>query len=361
VAKRKAGRVVALVGAQNGSEGKGVVSYHMKDEFSVAVRTGAPNAGHSFVHKGKLFKMQTLPCPWPNRDCYLVLGPGALIHMKTLAAELEAAESVERGIRERVFVDYNAGILEPRHHEEEGGIHGEMHKRMGSTGEGVGPARRDRIMRDPSKFRLARHLTQEFNALGVELADTAWLVNDQIDRGHSVLLEGTQGSGLSLIHGPWPFVTSNDTNAAQLAADAGVAPQLVSEVILVARTYPIRVAGNSGPLTGELSWEEISRRVGRPVEERTTVTRKVRRIGQWDETLFENSVRLNRPTEIALTFMDYLDPKARGAEDIVKLSGDALDFVHYIERTYDVSVSLIGTDFTDTEGWTCIDRRGQRR
>ena len=71
---------------------------------------------------------------------------------------------------------------------------------------------------------------------------------------------------------------------------------LVTRVLLVARTYPIRVAGNSGPLKNELTWEEISRRVGKQVVERTTVTNKIRRVGEWDEELLDNAITLNRPT-----------------------------------------------------------------
>jgi adenylosuccinate synthase len=350
--------VVALVGAQHGSEGKGVVSYHLRDEFEYAVRTGAPNAGHSFTHDGKLYKMQTLPCTWPKEDCGLVLGAGALINLEVLERELKLAEKVDKRIRERVFIDHNAGILEPRHHQEEGGIDGEIHKRMGSTGEGVGVARRDRISRDPAKFRLASQLQETWLNLGLgETTDTVTLLSGAITDGRNVLLEGTQGCGLSLIHGAWPHVTSSDTNAAQLAADAGVPPQWVTDVILVARTYPIRVAGLSGPLHNELSWETMSERVGRKVEERTTVTRKVRRIGEWDEALFNKAVTLNAPSSIALTFMDYLDPKSKGATNVRGLSAHALNFVAYIERTWGVPVKLIGTDFDETKGWTCIDRR----
>ena len=87
---------------------------------------------------------------------------------------------------------------------------------------------------------------------------------------------------------------------------------LVNRVLLVARTYPIRVAGNSGSLKNELTWEEISRRVGKQVVERTTVTNKIRRVCEWDEELLDNAVTLNCPTSIAVTFMDYLSPQDEG-------------------------------------------------
>lgn len=350
---KKFGRVTAIIGAQLGSEGKGVVAHKMADEFDIAIRTGAPNAGHSFVQEGKLYKMQSIPCTFTNRNCLLVLGAGALINLEILFRELDMVRQFDPNINARLKIDGNAGILEDRHHHEEGGVNGSMHKRMGSTGEGVGPARRDRIARDPEKFRLARDVP-ELQQFIIE--DSPILFSKALEDGSHILLEGTQGSGLSLVHGAWPFVTSSDTNAAQLAADAGIPPQFVDEVILVARTYPIRVAGNSGPLHGELSWDEMSVRVGKKVVEYTTVTKKQRRIGEWDEAMFSKAVALNAPTQVALTFMDYLAPEDVNKTKFDKLSGKAKDFIHYLERSFDVRVSLIGTGWSETEGWVCVER-----
>lgn len=352
--KNGRGKILALVGAQLGSEGKGVVAHRLASEFNICVRTGAPNAGHSLVHEGKLYKMQSLPCAWVNPECTLVLGAGALINVKILMREIEMVGQVFPDIKSRILIDAAAGILEERHHEEEGGVHGEMHKRMGSTGEGVGPARMDRIRRDPSRFRMARDV-EEFRGMVVE--NVSGFLTRAVSEGHNVLLEGTQGSGLSLIHGAWPHVTSSDTNAAQMAADAGVPPHWVTETMLVARTYPIRVAGPSGPLHNELSWDEMSVRVGRKVVEFTTVTKKQRRIGEWDEQMFRHAVELNDPATVAITFMDYLDPQSQGATKFEQLGPKALDFIHYLERTFRVRVGFIGTGWSETEGWTHIDRR----
>lgn len=349
-------RVLALVGAQTGSEGKGVVAHALAREFQFAVRTGAPNAGHSIVHNGQLFKMQTIPCAWVNPDCMLIIGAGGLINLEILKREIEMIGAVDPTITQRLIIDSNCGILEQRHHDEEGGVNGEMHKRMGSTGEGVGPARRDRISRDPSKFRLAKDCP-ELGELGVAVTDTVVILHSAIKSKKAVMLEGTQGSGLSLIHGEWPHVTSSDTNAAQLAADAGIPPQKVTEVCLVARTYPIRVSGNSGPMKGELSWEQMSERVGKPVLERTTVTKKPRRIGEWNEEMFHKAVMLNDPDYIALTFMDYLDPSCADIEEENKLGEKALQFVDYIERTFQTDVRFVGTGFSETGGWKKVEMK----
>ena len=347
------GKVVALVGAQLGSEGKGAAASYLQNEFDVAVRTGAPNAGHTIFHDGKAFKMQSLPCTWTNPNCKLVIGRGALINVKILLREIAWAREYDPNIDARVFIDAKAGILEERHHKAEGGVKGKLHKTMGSTGEGVGAARVDRMGRNPKKFRFAdeaRELSKWAKF------DTPALLAGWRSAGLSILLEGTQGAGLSLIHGSWPHVTTNDTNAAQMAADAGVPPQHVTDVILVARTYPIRVAGPSGPMKGEKTWKEMSEIVGRPVEERTTVTKKVRRIGEWDEDLLNQAATLNAPTEIVLTFLDYLCPEDAGKTSFDALSPKAKKFVEYLESMY-APVTLIGTGWSDESGWSCVNRR----
>jgi adenylosuccinate synthase len=138
--------------------------------------------------------------------------------------------------------------------------------------------------------------------------------------GLNVLIEGTQGSALSLLHSYWPYCTSIDTNAAGIISEVGIAPSRVTNVLMVVRTYPIRVAGNSGPMKGEITWEELSKRIGKDMTpEKTTVTKKVRRIAEWDDELFAQSCILNAPTEIALTFADYVDPEVYGATSVGEL------------------------------------------
>jgi len=335
--------VLAVVGAQYGSEGKGVIVYAIAREFGVHVRVGGPNAGHSFIENGREWKMQAVPCGWVNRDAMLVLGRGGVFNPAIVAREVAEIEKVDPSIKDRLFIDAYAGVLDERFAKEEGHTSGELHRRIGSTGEGVGAARIARLRRDPGQFRLWKDAAAEVGLDRCLAEDTPALLANALQDGKNVLLEGTQGSGLSLIHGPWPFVTSHDTNAAQLAADVGLPPHCVSRVLLVARTFPIRVAGNSGPLFGELTWAEMSRRLGRKVEERTTVTKKVRRVGIWDDRLMDRAVTINGPTSVALTFLDYICSADEGKSRWEDLSDASRQFVWYIERRWGVRVSLVGT------------------
>jgi adenylosuccinate synthase len=177
----------------------------------------------------------------------------------------------------------------------------------------------------------------------------------QIAKGRNVLLEGTQGFGLSLVHGNWPFVTSADTSAGQLCADCGVSPRYLTDVLMVVRTHPIRVAGNSGNLQEEMTWDQISAIVGRKVEERTTVTKKIRRIGHWDESLFKAAIAVNHPSAIACTFLDYLDPGIEGRTDEAAISEfpKVRSFIEYLEVMSQVRVSYVGTGGPE---WSVIER-----
>lgn len=302
------GKITVLVGGQYGSEGKGAVAAHIANDYEVHVRVGSPNAGHTIYWRGTKHVMQSIPCGWINPNATIIIGRGALLNMKQLMKELVHIMQYYPNFKSRLFIDAKAGVLDERFHEQEGGVNGEMHRRIGSTGEGVGPARIARLERDPQKFHLFGDVAAEWGLEECVAYDTPNYIVARQNMCDNILIEGTQGSALSLLHSYWPYCTSIDTNAAGIISEVGIAPSRVTDVLLVIRTYPIRVAGNSGPMKNETTWEEISKKLGREVSEKTTVTKKVRRVAEFDDDLFRQSCLLNDPTEIALTFADYVDP-----------------------------------------------------
>lgn len=338
------GKLTVLVGGQYGSEGKGGVAAHIANEYGVHVRVGSHNAGHTFYWHGDKHVMQSIPCGWINPNAKIVIGRGALINMKQFMKELVHILQYYPDFLNRLYIDSETGVLSDKFHEQEGGIYGEMHRRIGSTGEGVGPARVARINRDPEQFQQFKDIAGEYNLESCMVRNTPALIADWQDAGINVLIEGTQGSALSLLHSHWPYCTSIDTNAAGIISEVGIAPSRVTDVILVVRTYPIRVAGNSGPMKGEITWEELSARLGvNMVPEKTTVTKKIRRIAEWDDELFEQSCLLNAPTEIALTFADYIDPDIAGAVTVEELDKSS-KFVQFVcEHLCDKKLKYVGT------------------
>lgn len=321
------GKLTVLVGGQYGSEGKGAIAAHIANKYDVHIRVGSPNAGHTIYWRGKKHVMQSIPCGWINPNANIVIGRGALLNMKQFMKELVHILTYYPNFLDRLFIDPEAGILDEKFHEEEGGVNGEMHKRIGSTGEGVGPARIARLKRDTNEFHQFKDVASEYGLEECMTPNTPWMVAKWQDSGMNILIEGTQGSGLSLLHSHYPYCTSIDTNAAGIISEVGIAPNRVTDVLMVCRTYPIRVAGNSGYMKNEITWEELAARIGNTElaknPEKTTVTHKIRRIAEWDDELHQQSCLLNAPTEIALTFTDYVDPDLYETEDLQKIKNSA--------------------------------------
>ena len=337
------GKLTVLVGGQYGSEGKGAIAAHVASNYDIHVRVGSPNAGHTIYWAGEKHVMQSIPCGWINPYAAIVIGRGALLNMKQFMNELVHIMQYYPTFLDRLKIDPEAGILDEKFHQQEGGTEGEMHRRIGSTGEGVGPARVARINRDPEQFRQFKDVAEEYGLERCLMPNTPRYLARHQDVGKNILIEGTQGSGLSLLHSHWPYCTSIDTNAAGIISEVGIAPSRVTDVLMVCRTYPIRVAGNSGPMQHEITWGELSNRIGCTVKpEKTTVTKKVRRIAEWDGALFEQSCLLNAPTEIALTFADYVDPHLHECSDPDKVltSKPLQDF---IAKNIPCGVKYIGT------------------
>lgn len=331
--------VTIVIGGQFGSEAKGKVISYIANEFDLAVRTGSPNAGHTVYDGKKVFKLQQVPATFLNNSCILCIGAGALIDPEILKKEVE-----NTGTKDRLYIDPQVGIIEEKHSEQEK----EIVENIGSTGKGCGAALVDRIWR--KDFKLAKGI------LGKEykIQNISELINKFIDEGKNILVEGTQGFGLSLYHGMYPFVTSRDTTAANFLAEAGISPLAVKDIILVIRTYPIRVAGPSGPLRNEISWDDLSNKIGEKIIETTTVTGKIRRVGEFDVQIVKQAILINRPTQIALQFLNYLFPFDENINVWDDLSNEAKDYVLKLEKELGVPVSLIGTGM---ENEAMIDRR----
>jgi adenylosuccinate synthase len=340
MAKLKVPTICAIIGGQYGSEGKGVVAYELAHNFNVHVRVGGPNAGHSFASVGKLWKMRAVPCGWVNPRAKLVIGRGAVIDVEVLQDEIAAT-----GSESRTFVDSRAIVVLAEHKRSKEA----RREAFGSTGEGVGPCRTDWV--DRKQVVWAESVVDDVH-------DTVQLLNDWLYSGdEQILLEGTQGTHLSLIHGRWPYVTSHDTTAAQLLADVGLAPAESVRTVMVLRTFPIRVAGNSGPLPHETTWEKVSRRAGRFVEEFTTVTNRLRRVAEFDLPDAQRAVMLNRPSGIVLNFLDYLFPEDRGCRSWNGLSPGAQSYVRGLENDLGVPIMWIGTGRMDNEDFSMVKRR----
>ena len=373
---RKIKPIVVIQGGNWGSEAKGVVSEYLGRRLGVdyAVRTGAINAGHTLYNSGQRYVMQQLPCCWTNPGSELVLGPGAYIHEPTLRRELALS-----GIpRSRLRIDFRAGVHLDSYEAEAKAA--DRRAKIGATGKGCAEAILHKIADRGVRDDLVFSSSPQGGPYLPCFTDTVQVLNEAYDLGGQILLEGTQGSLLDFHTGPWPYVTSRQTQASAWVTEAGLSPTLDYAVWLVVRTFPIRVAGNSGPLPREIDWPVLARHINRKVSsghpmwtdpealrefeaakgtpterlnslspevqralalfERTTVTKNVRRVAEIDLPALRRTARAERPTAVALTFLNYVFPELYGES---KLHGPARQYLARVEEATGARVLLTNT------------------
>ncbi len=344
------GKLQVVVGGQYGSEAKGAVAAELArgENDLLAVRVAGPNAGHTVIgHDGREWKLQSIPvAAVTNKHAVLGIAAGSEIELALLYGEIAALDEAGYDVKRRLYVDGSATLIEERHRDLEAGVrkwsaweHQSLKDRIGSTGKGVGAARADRAMRNA-----------ELYGGNSDIANLVW---GTLNTGGSVLVEGTQGYGLGQHAGHYPHCTSSDCRAVDFLSMAGISPWIAStlEIWVVLRTFPIRVAGNSGPLQSEISWDDLG------VEpEHTTVTKKVRRVGEWDNELATEALRMNGApntnVKVALTFLDYLVPELAGVSGEEVLGNKkAREYVEDFEDRLHNEISMVGTGPSSYTRW----------
>lgn len=317
-----------VVGGFFGDEGKGKLTAYLalRDRPAIVARGGVgPNAGHTVQFQGKTYTLRMLPSGFVCRQSRLLIGPGVLVNPGVLLKEVELTET-----KHRIGVDRQCAIIEQKHIDEESRSE-HLVKKIGVTKSGVGACNADRV------FRSAK-LAREVPELSGFLADASEEIGKALHEEHHVLLEGSQGTFLSLYHGTYPYCTSKDVCASAICSDVGIGPTAVDDVIIVFKAYVTRVG--EGPLEGQLSEEEAQRRGW---QEYGTVTRRPRRAAPFNLDLAKKAARLNGATQAAITKIDVVFPGAIGAKRFEDLPTGARDFINEVEKAIGVPVTLVGT------------------
>jgi adenylosuccinate synthase len=335
-------KVQVIVGGQFGSEGKGHCAAELakREGEMLAIRTGGPNAGHTawgLAQNGAGYaqhKLRQLPvASVVNSKAVCAISARSVVQLDLVERELE-----QTGLS-AVYVDPAATLLEPAHIAVESG---DLTLANWSTQKGIGAARKDRLHRTARTFR--DRIQYDTRMKEVDVTD---LTREYLVRGLTVQIEAAQGYGLGLHSEFYPKTTSADCRAIDALADAGVSPwefpDTELEVWVVVRPYPIRVAGDSGPLLNETSWE----RLGLP-EERTTVTNKVRRVGEWDRDLVRNAVEANGGASVKLwmNMADHIFPFLRNRTDFDPVDlryRDVFNWVDTVWKQTGATIHALGT------------------
>lgn len=373
--------IVIVQGTQYGSEAKGAISLFLceQEQMKYAVRTGSINAGHTIVHEGRKVAFQQVPVGAVLPHVTAVIGPGAYVCQDTLMSEAEIA-----GCRDRIIIDHNCGVHLQSYTEEAAAAARNL--KIGATGKGCAEAIIHKIKdRGVGTPLLLRDRWDKVKHGRLLTSDTVEVLMDAYASGDPIMVEGTQGTLLDFHTGPYPFVTSRQTIASAWVCEAGLSPALNYEVVLVARTYPIRVAGNSGPMGTEISWPLLARRMNDRLRERgmplavpeesiveferalshvvhqarrdgvdessiglysstqalktmdqghaanvlklfetTTVTKRLRRLAELDVEQLRKTVKREHPAYLCLTFLNYVFPELAVTRE---LHGEAIKYL----------------------------------
>ena len=331
---------IVLLGAQWGDEGKGKATDLLGDKVKYVVRyQGGNNAGHTVVIGDQKYALHLLPSGILSPNCIPVIGNGVVIDPAVLLDEIKGLN--ERGLdTSRLKISTNAHLITPYHRTIDKVTERFLgNSKIGTTGRGIGPSYADKINRigirvqdlfDPSilKQKLEGALRDKnqvlikvFNRKGIEVeevfseyleyaeslkkyvVDTSLLLNQALDKGEVVLLEGSQGTLLDVDHGTYPFVTSSNPTAGGAATGSGIGPTKISRVIGIVKAYTTRVG--SGPFPTEL-FDEDGERLRTIGGEFGTTTGRSRRCGWYDALIARYALRINGLTDFFLTKLDVL-------------------------------------------------------
>jgi adenylosuccinate synthase len=329
-----------LLGAQWGDEGKGKATDLLGGSVDFVVRyQGGNNAGHTVVVGDQKYALHLLPSGILSPGCVPVIGNGVVVDPSVLLSELSGLG--ERGVdTSKLLISGNAHLITPYHRTIDKVTERFLGKRrIGTTGRGIGPTYADKINRvgirvqdlfDESilrqKVEAALHdknqiLIKLYNrrAIGLDevvdeylgyaerlkdyVTDTALLLNDALDEGKVVLLEGGQGTLLDVDHGTYPFVTSSNPTAGGACTGAGIGPTKINRVIGILKAYTTRVG--SGPFPTEL-FDEDGDKLRTIGGERGVTTGRDRRCGWFDAVIARYATRVNGLTDFFLTKLDVL-------------------------------------------------------
>ena len=326
--------VTVVVGGQFGSEGKGKVAHFFAREMnaSVAIRVGGPNSGHTVINpSGDPLILRQLPTAaiLPSVTC--ILGAGSYI-----IPELLFQEILLTGLhKERLFIDPHAVVITDEELRSE--RESSLRQSIGSTQSGTGAAVSRRISRGSKGVFAAND-----ERLKPFVRSVTTFLREQLTNNERIILEGTQGFGLSLLHSSYyPVVTSRDTTASGFLSEAGLSPFDVDDVIMVLRAFPIRVGGNSGHLPEEINWDQVTEESGSQAKivEHTSVSKSVRRVAHFSPEIVLDAIRVNRPSRVVLNHVDYVDVNCFGSNSLTE---KALRFVEQVELRIGSKIDYVG-------------------
>lgn len=330
--------ILGIIGSQYGDEGKGKFIDLLSEDYDVIVRyQGGDNAGHTIVIDGKKHKLRLIPSGIFANNKDIVIGNGVVINLTTLFSEIDYL--IENNIStSNLYISNKAHIIFDFHieldklNEENKGAN-----KIGTTCRGIGPCYTDKAARigirvadlfdlDSLKEKVnlilseknqlftkynkpifdAEKVANQYYLLGQKIKDKvidcSVFLNNAINNGKKILLEGAQGVLLDIDHGTYPFVTSSNVTSA-IAGGSGIGITKINNLLGIVKAYTSRVG--SGPFVSEIH-NELSTYIRERGNEYGTVTKRPRRIGWIDIVALKYAINVSGINELAITLIDVL-------------------------------------------------------
>jgi adenylosuccinate synthase len=329
-----------VLGTQWGDEGKGKLVDILAKQYDIVARAqGGANAGHTiYDDDGTKHKLHLIPSGILNPRAKCVIGNGVVVNLPGLLEEIETLESKGlTNVKKRIFISERAHMLLEMHMEVDALREKEISGRsIGTTKRGIGPAYASKAIRnglrvcdlrdaDIFEEKLRRIIDDARARWGDDLdvnttieaskyatiaktilpmmRDTIALVNDAVDEGQRMLIEGANATMLDVDFGTYPFVTSSNPSIGGIITGLGIAPQKIGSIIGVAKAYSTRVG--SGPYPTEI-FGQLADDLRETGAEFGTTTNRPRRMGWLDMVALRYAVRINGLTHLNLTKLDVL-------------------------------------------------------
>lgn len=366
-------KVIVIVGGQWGDEGKGKVVDFLTEKADIIARaTGGNNAGHTVVVGDETFKFNLIPSGIVHKDKLNICGNGMVIYPPKIIEEIENLESRGFNITDKnLVISSSAHVITEQQVETDKKTGG----KVGTTGRGIGPCYMAKVER--TGLRVSEYIKQdhkEVEKIKPLVRDTYVMVNEAIESGKNVLVEGAQGTLLDIDHGTYPFVTSSNPTAGGACTGLGIGPTKITNVIAIIKAYTTRVG--RGPFPTEqgtdeqtinenkddnLTDEDIEKAnnqddysVGKVLRKRGaeygTTTGRARRTGWFDSVITRYAVRINGLTSMAVTKVDcFSDLKKIKLCTHYEIDGNKVE--NYPTNLEDLEKAV--PVYEEMDGWCC--------
>ena len=378
-----------VIGTQWGDEGKGkVVDYYSRDVHYVVRFQGGNNAGHTIKVGNDVYKLHIVPSGVIQGKTG-VIGNGVVIDPEALIKELD--ELTNRGIKPKILISDRANIIMPYHKTLDGAEEKHLKdKKIGTTKRGIGPCYSDKIARYgiraadltdrnilSDKLDLILPVKQKiFNVYNIDIkinknkilgtyhnygkrlekyiTSTHVLLNQAIQSGKNILLEGAQGTMLDVDFGTYPFTTSSHTIAGGSVIGTGISPKHINDIIGIVKAYTTRVG--EGPLPTEL-FDKNGEHLQKKGHEFGTTTSRPRRCGWLDLIVVKHSCMISGVTKLAITKLDVLN----GLDKVKICTHYKLDDkkIDYFPANIE-DVKKCRPIYNELQGWKSIDRKSTK-